>query len=486
MSLTPNQRLTARFLESCIVLFGLAACNQNISSHGKSYGEPTEAYVRLPSSLVTDKFVDASGFIQDHIHSEHYAFGYLKKAVLDKLPQTQQQLINELNIYEWAHFPHDLNTLRRLPDTDASGDYEEFHDFASMTTELEQTEARFPEITHLEPAGLSVEGRELWLMKISANAQRNDQRPKILLIANMHGDETVGRELMLYLIRMLTQGYQHDERISRLVNAAQIFIMPSMNPDGFELGQRNNARDVDLNRNFPDFVSDPHDTPTKRAAETQAIMQLHASHHFIMALNFHGGEVCFNVPWDTKSNARNSERFGDDTLLRHIGRQYADLNATMRVNHSGSFDHGLTYGYEWYRVKGGMQDWSIFYRESTHATVELSHVKWPSAAHLPRLWDENREGIIRYLEQALLGIHLKLVDRSGATVTQISVRTHSNDRTSGSDRTVHYTSGYVNRPSLSKMLTLEISSPGYRSETLNISPWEFTGSNYRELVLSKD
>jgi carboxypeptidase D len=486
LTLTPNQRLTPRFLESLIVLFGLAACNQNISSHGKSYGGPTEAYVRLPSSLVTDKFVDASGFIQDHIHSEHYAFGYLQKAVLDKLPQTQQQLITELNNYEWTHFPHDLNTLRRLPDTETTGDYEEFHDFAAMTADLEQTATRFPEITYLEPGGLSVQGRELWLMKISAHAQRNDQRPKILLIANMHGDETVGRELMLYLIRMLTQGYQHDERITRLVNAAQIFIMPSMNPDGFELGQRYNARDVDLNRNFPDFVSDPHDTPANRAPETQAIMALHASHHFIMALNFHGGEVCFNVPWDTKSNARKSERFGDDGLLRNIGRQYADLNATMRVNHSGSFDHGLTYGYEWYRVKGGMQDWSIFYRESTHATVELSHVKWPSAAHLPRLWDENREGIIRYMEQALVGMHLHVVDRSGATLHQVNVRSSGHDRSSGNERTIHYASGVVHRPSLTQMQTLEISAPGYKSETLNISPWQFTGSNYRELVLSKD
>ena len=484
--MTPNQRLTQRFLESLIVLFGLAACNQNISSHAKSYGEPSEAYVRLPSSLVTDKFVDASGFIQDHIHSEHYAFGYLPRAALDKLPQTQQQLITELNAYEWTHFPHDLNTLRRLPDTDTTDDYEEFHDFAAMTTELEQTATRFPEITHLEPAGPSVQGRELWLMKISAHAQRNDERPKILLIANMHGDETVGRELMLYLIRMLTMEYKQDDRITRLVNASQIFIMPSMNPDGFELGQRNNARGVDLNRNFPDFVSDPRDNPAKRAPETQAIMALHSMHHFIMALNFHGGEVCFNTPWDTKSNARKSERFGDDDLLRNIGRQYADLNATMRGNHGGSFDHGLTYGFEWYRVKGGMQDWSIFYRESTHATVELSHVKWPNAANLPHLWNENREGILRYIEQALLGIHLNVVDSSGKTLKQVTVRTISNGRTSGIDRIIHYASGFVHRPSVSQLQTLEISSPGYRSETLNFSPWVFSGSNYRELTLNQN
>lgn len=35
-----------------------------------------------------------------------------------------------------------------------------------------------------------------------------------------------------------------------------LHILPTMNPDGFALRRRGNANNVDLNRDFPDQVSD--------------------------------------------------------------------------------------------------------------------------------------------------------------------------------------------------------------------------------------
>jgi len=59
------------------------------------------------------------------------------------------------------------------------------------------------------------------------------------------------RELMIYLARELLDQHGSTGRLTRLVDNARIFIMPSMNPDGYELHQRYNADNVDLNRNFP-------------------------------------------------------------------------------------------------------------------------------------------------------------------------------------------------------------------------------------------
>jgi len=73
----------------------------------------------------------------------------------------------------------------------------------------------------------------------------------------MHGDETVGRELSLYLIEWLVSNYGINQRATDLVNNIDIFIMPSMNPDGFENGSRYNANGIDLNRDFPDQFNDP-------------------------------------------------------------------------------------------------------------------------------------------------------------------------------------------------------------------------------------
>ena len=87
----------------------------------------------------------------------------------------------------------------------------------------------------------------------------------VKLIANMHGNEPVGRELMLALARYLLQNNGRDPRVSRIVQELDIHILPSLNPDGFEnatkgvcsgyhLGTgRHNGHLVDLNRAFPSW-----------------------------------------------------------------------------------------------------------------------------------------------------------------------------------------------------------------------------------------
>lgn len=102
-------------------------------------------------------------------------------------------------------------------------------------------------------------------------------KPEFKYVANIHGNEVVGRELLLLLIKYLCENYGSNNRITKLLNTTRIHIMPSMNPDGYEIAQegtklnrshklyisdilgdassmlgRANAHGVDLNRNFPD------------------------------------------------------------------------------------------------------------------------------------------------------------------------------------------------------------------------------------------
>ena len=55
-------------------------------------------------------------------------------------------------------------------------------------------------------------------------------KPKFKWIANMHGDETIGREVMIALIYYLLLNSKSDSRINRLLSTTDIYIMPSMNP----------------------------------------------------------------------------------------------------------------------------------------------------------------------------------------------------------------------------------------------------------------
>lgn len=117
--------------------------------------------------------------------------------------------------------------------------------------------------------GRSNDGRELWVLRLSEGLPGEDGggpplagRPQVKLVANMHGDEALGRQLLVRLAQELVAGWARgDPRARRLLNTTDLFLLPSLNPDGFArsregdcqgVGGRENGRGFDLNRSFPD------------------------------------------------------------------------------------------------------------------------------------------------------------------------------------------------------------------------------------------
>ncbi|XP_022120692.2 carboxypeptidase D isoform X1 [Pieris rapae] len=312
---------------------------------------------------------------------------------------------------------------------------------------FENLEARYPELARVYSIGKSVEGRRLLVIQITSDVKKSHpERPSFKYVGNMHGDESVGRELVVFLSQYLLHNYGKVDRVSKLVNETDIHLMPSLNPDGFEASKegsceslndykgRNNAKGVDLNRNFPDQFDKNKSTDDEylfrgRQPETVALMKWVMNKQFTLSANLHGGAIVASYPYDSSFDEKRDccveSRTPDDKIFKHLASVYASNNEDMHRGNAcepEKFNEGLTNGAFWYSVKGGMQDFNYLHSNCFEVTFELSCCKYPFASELPRFWRNNKESLLAYMEQAHLGVRGFVVDENGEPVQNAQIR----------------------------------------------------------------
>uniref|UniRef100_A0A914Z5P0 Peptidase M14 carboxypeptidase A domain-containing protein n=1 Tax=Panagrolaimus superbus TaxID=310955 RepID=A0A914Z5P0_9BILA len=329
------------------------------------------------------------------------------------------------------------------------------HNYDEMTSWLRHFADEYKSITHLYSIGKSLQGRELWVLIISDNPTEHELlEPEFKYVGNMHGNEVVGRETLLYLIEILCKNYGKNEFLTNMINSTRIHIMPSMNPDGYEIGKpgdrndlsylgRANAANVDLNRNFPArYPSHKEESGGYQfQPEVIAVMKWILSYPFVLSANLHGGSLVANYPYDDSDSGKDGiyTPSPDDKLFVELAYQYARAHRNMwktgrrcgLAAMGDSFYHGITNGAGWYHLAGGMQDWQYLHSNAMEITVEQGCFKFPFDSMYPALWNEHKFSLLSYMEMVHRGVKGIVTDEKGNPLGNATIRIGEGSITGG-------------------------------------------------------
>uniref|UniRef100_A0A3Q0T0F0 Peptidase M14 domain-containing protein n=1 Tax=Amphilophus citrinellus TaxID=61819 RepID=A0A3Q0T0F0_AMPCI len=325
-----------------------------------------------------------------------------------------------------------------------------------------------PNITTIYSLGRSSKGKEILAMIISSNPTEHEiGEPELRFTAGLHGNEAVGREMILLLMQYLCKEYKdRNPRAQRLVEGIRIHLVPSLNPDGQEeafeavsgselsswtTGHFTNEG-FDIFQNFPDLNSILWDAEDKGmcilheililciAVETRAIISWMKSYPFVLGANFQGGERIVAYPYDKEDDRGRSAGYhyaepedeprviADESLFRWLAVSYASTHLSMTNNHHRSC-HGDTAGggigiinrAKWKPVTGSMNDFSYLHTNCFELSIFLGCDKFPHQSELAYEWEKNREAMLTFMEQVHRGIRGIVKDQQGNPIANATI-----------------------------------------------------------------
>jgi carboxypeptidase T len=198
-------------------------------------------------------------------------------------------------------------------------------DFRSIKDDFADLRAKAPAgivDTNITSIGMSEQGKNIHAIRIG-----RDPSVPILVAGCHHAREWISVEMPFLLADFLINKYSSDPKVKRIVDGADIWIVPMVNPDGHEqsvlvdrLWRKNFPTDatresVDPNRNYDttawhaltkgspgafsdDPASDSYRGPTTGyAKEVIAMQQLILKTKFKGTLDYHSHGRCILFPW---------------------------------------------------------------------------------------------------------------------------------------------------------------------------------------------
>ncbi|MBK9128759.1 MAG: hypothetical protein IPM13_13310 [Phycisphaerales bacterium] len=311
------------------------------------------------------------------------------------IPGTAMADVDALGVMYRVHHPNIqelIDAERAAIDAEPEVDprdatwFTNYKDNPAIIAKLQQMVADRPEIASLIDIGNTVEGRDIWCLRI---ASPGGNKPAILFNGTQHAREWVSPMVNMWIADRLVYEYGLNPQITALVDQLDFYIVPVVNVDGYVYSWqssstrlwRKNRRvnaggciGVDPNRNWgfqwggQGASTDPcNDTYRGTAGfsepETQALRDFFiAQPEIVSTIDFHSYSQLILSPW------------GYTNALPADHTTFTELNVGMRDAIQAVSGLSYTYGPIYstiYPASGGSVDWCYGARGIFAFTIEL-------------------------------------------------------------------------------------------------------------------
>ncbi|NBX17627.1 MAG: DUF2817 domain-containing protein [Proteobacteria bacterium] len=111
--------------------------------------------------------------------------------------------------------------------------------------------------SRLETVSCEDRNFDIQLLELKPHGRPQKNRFTLLLVAGVHGLETIGVTVLLHYLSHLIENARWNDALKRSLASARIVAIPALNPTGIFQGRRATAEGIDLMRNAPVAAEKP-------------------------------------------------------------------------------------------------------------------------------------------------------------------------------------------------------------------------------------
>ncbi len=256
-----------------------------------------------------------------------------------------------------------------------------YHTEAEITAWMKSLPAREPDLIQYRIMGTSGQGREIGIITIGFGPLRDRaNKPAIVINATHHGDEKIATESALHLIETLIADQRQPEIATMLARYA-FHIQPLVNPDGHEMGTRDDADHRDINRDYS-YPLRP-DRQSFKTPEARAVRDLVDSVNVQAAVALHSGTDGVLWPWCHTKEAPPDAPF----LTRLAWRTARSIGTVARQS------------YDDYPSSGEFSDFVYWRHHAPALTIEVDRRRMPHPSQINTIAARTTRGILDFVNE---------------------------------------------------------------------------------------